>query len=97
MPERRRLTIADEQREERREDDAPRRCAGMDVHGEELERPDRGIGADAEEGGVAEGEIAGQAEQDVEADGEDAEDAEFLHQGGIGRADRLEQDRQAER
>src|SRR3546814_1531134 len=42
------------------------------VHGEQLERPHRRVGADAEEGGVAEGEVSGEPEQDVEADGEEA-------------------------
>ena len=34
----------------------------QDIHGQQLEAPDGGVGADAKEGGVAEGEVAGEAE-----------------------------------
>ena len=45
---------------------------------------------------MAEAEVAGEAEQDVEADGEDREDRELLQQVRIGGAERLQPDRHGE-
>jgi hypothetical protein len=55
----------------------------------------RCVRPDADEGGVAERQVAGQAEQDVEADGEDAEDRELLQEVRIGRAERSKQSKGA--
>jgi hypothetical protein len=88
MPERR-SDVADQQGEQPGHADR-QNDRRHDVHGQQLERPHRHIGADADEGGVSEGQVAGQAEQDVEADREDAEDRELLQQVGIGRAHRLQ-------
>ena len=55
------------------------------VRCEQLHHPDRGVGADTEECGVSEAEVACQAEQDVKPDCEDPEDHETLHQVGIAR------------
>ena len=81
--------IADQKREHAGKDDRQCQCRHH-VHGEQLERPDRRIGADPDECGVAEGQVSGQAEQDVEADGEDPEDRELLQKVGIGRAEWLQ-------
>ena len=48
--------------------------------GEELEDPHGRVRAHPQKGSVTEGQVPGQTEQDVEADGEDAEDGETLHQ-----------------
>ena len=97
--------IADDQREEATEQGGEQ-DAGQDVHRQQFEHPDGRIAADAEEGGMTEGEISGQAEQDVEADREDREDRDALHQVGIARVELghgrafgegVEQDRGGER
>ena len=58
------------------------------VHCQQFESPDRGIGADAEKGGMAKGQVAGQAEQDVKPDRENAEDGELLQKVRVTTADR---------
>ncbi len=50
------------------------------IHGQQLHHPDCRVGANSEERCVTKGEVTSQPEQDVEADGEDPEDHETLHQ-----------------
>ncbi len=76
----------DQQGEQARNDDR-QPDARQDIVAQQFEHPDAGIAADAEEGRMAERQIAGQAEQDVETDGEDSEDHEPLHQVRIARVE----------
>ena len=88
MPERRRRDEADEPGKDARDDDDAEQDARDYVHSpDQFEHPDAGVGTDTQEGRVAEAEIAGQAEEDVEPDGEDAEDHEALHQVGVARVE----------
>ena len=69
---------ADHQGKDARNHDRQRQTPD-DVVIQQLVHPDHGIGTDPEKGRMAKAEIAGQAEQDVEPDGEDAEDHKALH------------------
>ena len=61
--------------------------AGQDVVAEKLVHPHDRIGPHAEKDRVPETEIAGEPEQEIEADREDAVDREPLHQVGIARVE----------
>ena len=69
-----------EDQADRRRHDARERNAEEDGNAEPVREIGRGEGAEAEEGGVADRDLAGEADNDVEAEGGDAEDADLDQQ-----------------